>query len=61
MTFGELPIGARFTFADSPRGDVKVKTGFGRWKWEGHAGFLPVAIGCRADREVVEIQEIEPC
>jgi hypothetical protein len=43
--------------ADSPGGDVKVKTGFERWKWEGHRGFLPVAVGCRAEREVIQVQE----
>jgi hypothetical protein len=60
MTFGELPIGARFVMADSPQGDVKVKTGFERWRWEGHTGFLPVAAGCRPDREVIEIKRSQP-
>lgn len=57
MTFGELPVGTRFTFASSPVGDVKVKTGFNRWKWDNHFGFLPVANGCRADREVIPIEK----
>jgi hypothetical protein len=58
MTFGELPIGARFVMADSPKGQVKIKAGFQRWKWEGHDGFLPVAIGCRPDREVIPIDRL---
>lgn len=55
MTFGELPIGARFVMADSPGGVIKVKTGYGRWMWEGHEGFLPVSNGCRSDREVIRL------
>jgi anti-sigma factor ChrR (cupin superfamily) len=60
VTFGELPIGARFVMADSPKSDVKVKTGYQRWKWEGHRGYLMVAIGSRADREVIRL-EAKPC
>jgi hypothetical protein len=56
-TFGQLPIGARFVMADSTGGAVKVKTGYGRWKWEGHRGFLPVAVGCRPEREVVQLED----
>jgi hypothetical protein len=57
MTFGQLPISARFVMADSPGGAIKVKTGYDRWKWEWHTGFVPVAIGCRADREVITVDE----
>lgn len=54
MTFAELPIGARFVFADSPSGPLKIKTGFERWKWAEHDSVTPIIHGCRPDREVSE-------
>lgn len=55
MTFGELPIGARFATESSP-GCAKIKTGFGRWKWADHVGFLPVANRYGPDRAVIQIR-----
>ena len=56
MTFGELPIGARFVTVESPA-CPKIKTGFEWWKWADHAGYLPVANRYGADREVIGIEE----
>jgi hypothetical protein len=53
MTFGELPVGAWFRTTSSPV--AKIKTGFNRWKWAHHEGFLPVSNGANPDLEVTRI------
>lgn len=57
-TFGALPVGTWFRTARSPA-VAKIKTGFNRWKWAHHEGFLPVSNGAASNLEVIRIDPFD--